>query len=413
MDLIRNKELILGTYILAPNAQNERCVKELAECGIDLVVCFTPNGTEVLDLFAKYGIGCILTGLLPGWWGGNHENGAMAEKLPLSLYTEAASRFADHPAVWGIDIGDEPSALDFEHLGKAVSLCKRLFPKQMIYLNLFPNYAAVATNTEDVVASQLGCASYEEHIRRYAEKIPLDYISYDNYVYSHTADKPGGMFDNFRIVADACARTGKSFWYIPQVNTRQPERDITANCLRYQAYLALAYGACAINWACWSKGWWEKNVLDENGEKTAQYDRLREVNLELKAFWEHLRRFRRTDTRLLGFEKAPDFSLYPSLLPAASLDLGFVRDLKTEKGADLAVGIFRAEDKSAENALLVVNCSDFRDLAPAEHTVTFRSDSRSVRLIAASGSIPLERTDDGAFRFVLGTCRAVLLVFGD
>ncbi|MBQ9544286.1 MAG: hypothetical protein IJV00_04080 [Clostridia bacterium] len=413
MDLLRSEELILGTYILAPYAQTERHIRELAQCGIDLVVCLKPNGREVLDLLAKYGIGCIVTGVLPAWWGGRSPNGRMAQDVPLEAYREAAAKYADHPAVWGIDIGDEPSALDFEHYGRAVALCKTLFPKKMIYLNLFPNYAAVATNTEDVVTSQLGCATYEEHIKLYVEKVPLDYISYDNYVYSHTLDKPGGMFDNFRIVADACARTGKSFWYIPQVNTRQPERDITPNCLRYQAYLALAYGACAINWACWTKGWWEKNVLDEKGEKTPQYDRLKEVNFELRRFWEHLRAFRRTDTKLLGFDSAPDFSLYPALAPAKTLDLGFVRDLRGSDGADLAVGVFAPKKAGGENALLVCNCSDFRDLSPSSHTVAFRSDSTEVRLVGASGPIPLERTPDGEFRFELYTCRAALIVFGD
>ena len=36
----------------------------------------------------------------------------------------------------------------------------------------------------------------------------------------------GMMYDNFNIVADACRRTGRDFWFIPQCNGRN-EDDFT------------------------------------------------------------------------------------------------------------------------------------------------------------------------------------------
>ena len=43
---------------------------------------------------------------------------------------------------------------------------------------------------------------------------------------------------------------------------------ITEQKLRYQANMAMAFGAETLVWACWTKGWWTMNVLDENGAKT-------------------------------------------------------------------------------------------------------------------------------------------------
>lgn len=82
--------------------------------------------------------------------------------------------------------------------------------------------------------------------------------------------------------ADACRRTGRRLWFVPQVNTHKAKVVITEQKLRYQANMAMAFGAETLMWACWTKGWWTMNVLDENGAKTVQYDRLKHVNAEIK-----------------------------------------------------------------------------------------------------------------------------------
>ena len=146
----------LGAYILQPYARSEKHIREIKECGLDFIVCMG-NDRKALDLFAKYGLGACVTGVLPGWWGGDGKNaGKMAETNPLKSYSEAAGKFEDHPAVWGIDMGDEPSALDFDHYGKVTNLVETEFPKQFGYLNLYPNYASIAKNNSQETVNQLG-----------------------------------------------------------------------------------------------------------------------------------------------------------------------------------------------------------------------------------------------------------------
>lgn len=396
--------LTIGTYILQPYARTERHIKELADCGIDMVVCLGSPDTETLDLLEKYHIGAIVTGILPGWWGGN--GGRMTDSIKLSDYAEHAKAFRDHPAIWGIDIGDEPSALDFPFYQKIIETIRPLFPEQFLYLNLFPNYASVAKNTEDQALSQLGTATYAEHIERYNETIGLDYISYDFYIYS--CNNLGKMYDNFRIVADTCRKSGRDFWYIPQVNSLKEDVFTSENRLRVQAYTALAYGAVAINWACWTKGWWSNNVLDDEGNKTEQYEKLKAVNAELHAFSDIYMKYRRVDTHLTGFANESTFAAFPELTPVSEVNTGIFSGVRAENGESLVIGQFVGKTESDGVALLICNADDYLDSAPAKATVRFSCD-RTVKLYSGEGIRELTRNGDGSYSFELENCHGVMI----
>ena len=108
----RNR-LNIGAYILQPYARTEQHIKDLAESGVEFVVCMG-NDRPALDLFQKYGVGAIVTGVLPGWWGGDGNNaGKLEETNPIEKYVAAAEAFEDHPAVWGIDVGDVMELVPF------------------------------------------------------------------------------------------------------------------------------------------------------------------------------------------------------------------------------------------------------------------------------------------------------------
>ena len=168
--------LNIGVYHLKPYARTEAHIKEVADCGIDFVVCMDDD-RPALDLFSKYGVGAIVSGIVPGWWGGDGNNaGTMATVNTWDKYKAAAAAFTDHPAIWGIDVGDEPSALDFPYYGQVIDYVNSAFPNQFPYLNLYPNYASVSQNNAEETVNQLGTPTYAEHIRRYCECIPSDYL---------------------------------------------------------------------------------------------------------------------------------------------------------------------------------------------------------------------------------------------
>ena len=161
-------KLLIGAYCLQGNAKTEAHVKAIHDCGVDFIIGLTAKDRATLDLFAKHGVGAIVNGVMPGWWGGNGERaGKMREVNPPAKYAVGAAAFKDHPAIWAVDIGDEPSALDLPHYGVVLDFIDRNFPHQFPFINLFPSYASVAENTENQAKSQLGTRSYKEYLRRY------------------------------------------------------------------------------------------------------------------------------------------------------------------------------------------------------------------------------------------------------
>ena len=62
-------KFFLGTYILQPYARTEAHIRDLADAGIDVVMCMQSD-YKALDLFAKYGVGAIVNDVLMvhrGW----------------------------------------------------------------------------------------------------------------------------------------------------------------------------------------------------------------------------------------------------------------------------------------------------------------------------------------------------------
>ncbi|MCR5682597.1 MAG: hypothetical protein K6G29_09135 [Clostridiales bacterium] len=294
--------LNIGTYCIDKYARDEAHVREMKECGIDFLTA-APADPELLDNCAKYGIGVVATGILPGWWGGDGDNaGKMEEAIPIERVREAAAKFVDHPAIWGIDAGDEPSALDYPHYGRLIKLAEELFPGKLIYLNLYPNYASVAENSSNQVRSQLGTPTYQAYIDRYIEEVKTDYLCLDNYEFAAGTAK---LYDNLRIAANACRADGRDFWMVIQVNSSKPDIWLSADMLRHQAFSCLAFGAVSLNWACWTAGWWHNEVLDKEGNKTEQYEKLKAVNAEVRRLEEPYMAHRNVRTVFLGRPDEP------------------------------------------------------------------------------------------------------------
>ena len=376
----RNR-LNIGTYHLRPYARTEAHVKDVADCGIDFVVCMD-NDRPALDLFHKYGVGAIVSGIVPGWWGGDGTDaGKLAVTNPMEKYEAAAASFVDHPAIWGIDVGDEPSALDFPYYGKVIDYVNRAFSNQFAYLNLYPNYASVSGNNAQETVNQLGTATYAEHIRRYCECVPSDYLCYDFYLYSINVAK---HYENLRVVADACRNTGRSMWIVLQVNSHLPEKWISENNLRFQAYTSMAFGAENIIWACYTAGWWHNQVLDDHGNQTEQYDKLKRVNAQIRTIADEYMKYRRVSTHFVGYQGHPDMNCVQQE-SIASLSTGVFFDVKSDNGAPILVGemVSRTGDGSA--ALMICAADDPYEKEPKEYQVTFRAPNRCVRTLGGEG----------------------------
>ncbi len=397
--------LNIGVYHLRPYARTEAHIKDLADCGIDFVVCMDDD-RSALDLFHKYGVGAIVSGIVPGWWGGDGDNaGKLAETNPMETYETAAKAFTDHPAIWGIDVGDEPSALDFPYYGRVMDYVDRAFPNQFAYLNLYPNYASVSQNNAQETVNQLGTATYPEHIQKYCENVPVDYICYDFYLYSINVTK---HYENLRVVADACRNTGRSMWIVLQVNSNKPAEWMSENNLRFQAYTSMAFGTENIIWACYTAGWWHNQVLDGEGNKTQQYDKLRKVNAEIRTLADEYMKYRRVSTHFVGFEGHPDMAaVKQEAIP--SLSTGVFFDVKADNGAPLVVGEMVNRHADGSVALMVCAADDPHEPDPKEYQITFRAPDRCVRALGGDGYKTVTDLGNGVYAVAVKSNEGVLI----
>ena len=400
----RNR-LNIGVYHLKPYARTETHVKELAACGIDFVVCMD-NDRPALDLLHQYGVGAIVSGIVPGWWGGDGDNaGTMATVNPMEKYVAAAAAFEDHPAIWSIDVGDEPSALDFPHYGRVIDYVNRAFPNQFAYLNLYPNYASVSQNNAEETVNQLGTATYAQHIQRYCECIPSDYLCYDFYLYSINVTK---HYENLRVVADACRNTGRSMWIVLQVNSNKPAEWMSENNLRFQAYTSMAFGAENIIWACYTAGWWHNQVLDAEGNKTQQYDKLKKINAEIRTMAEEYMKYRRVSTHFVGFEGHGDMAAVEQA-PIPALSTGVFFDVKADNGAPLVVGEMVNRKGDGSVALMICAADDPRETDPKEYNIVFTAPDRNIRALGGNGPKSVISLGDGKYAVAVKSNEGVLI----
>ena len=407
----------IGAYSFKPKYRSEAAFRDMKDAGIDYVIeSGFHTDFESLDALHRLGLGVFSDGVLPAEWGGHtNVNGKLETLLPIANYERAATRLKRHPAEWMFAAGDENSALDFPYLGRAFRRVWEIRPGFPIYLNLHPS-------TQVRPKLYFGVENYRRYIEEYCRHVPLDYISYDLYPYCRPRDWGiARLYESYRIVADACRDTQRSFWFVPQVNTTKASIDITAQKLRYQANSALAFGAENLTWACWTLGWWTNNVIGVNGEKTKQYDRLKAVNAELRRLAPEYMRYRRVETGFTGFtgpaakwiEADPRGNV---ALPQVNFDRpegisfdGFA-DVKAEDGLPLVVGGMVPRDPGLSGrAILVFAADDPYDEKPLDRTVRFRADGK-VRALGGNGEVKLDRAADGTWTFGIRSSDCVLVI---
>ena len=394
-----------GYYRTNPRVCTERHVIEMKEAGIDFVADVEIANRGFLDLLHKHGLSAVALRAVGYWCGGNGSRaGGMPRVYPREMYAKQIRDLhegLDHPAIMGHMLSDEPSAMDMDYIGEISSLLKANFPRKLVYVNLYPCYASVDENSSSQSLSQLGCSSYEEHIETYCRTVPLDYISFDHYPYLEkdetTLAKLPRYYGNFKTVADACHRTGRALWYDPQVNSRSgASRALTRNNLMFQAGVAMAFGAETLVWECWCPGWWTNNVYTANGEKTEQYDKLKDVNLGLRRLAPDYMRFRNVATHFVGRWANSDELARYRIVPIERVETGFFRHLASCDGTKLIVGEMVArQNGDAARALFVFVADDPTDVRSATHEVRFMSTEGELSVFGMNGRISCAFGPDG------------------
>ena len=390
--------LNIGAYTLTKSIA-PAAATNIWEGGVDFLVGYNIKHTDKasLDSLKSVDVGCVIPCGLPHWWGGDNRNGKMRELLPPARYESAAKAFKDHPAIWGVDVVDEPSALDFPYVGETVARVRKGFPRQFPYVNLYPSYASAAKLTADQARCQLGTKDYPEHLERYCAEVPLDYICFDCYTWGWR-NTPQTLIDNLEMASTAARRHGKSMWIVLQCNTYAENgrrgRRMTLDTLRYQAYTAMAFGAETILWACWN-GWWTDNAVDTNDVPTATFAVLKTVNGEIHRLGTDYMKYRTVRTDIV--EKG-----------AASTG-GTFSGVRADDGSRLAVGHMESRYGSGRHAMFVASCGNPDDASARRMRIRFKAKGEVVAR-SGEGPVPVVAQPDGTCSVEIASSGGVLIV---
>ena len=331
------ERLLLGAYCL-PKGENYETLREwLRDAGLEFYV-----GAW----------GDALTGDDLSWLA---ENG-----MGVFLPNPDDYKDVDSPAIWGIDLKDEPGASEFKDLAGSVQTLYAENADRFPLINLFPMYAngdqleehaksPFVTDGARADALNKASAQYRMHLSDYIGTIDSDIISVDIYPLEldQNTGRPGTYgywLRNLDILAEACRASGRDLWVITQAAGTEGSGGgkrwcDTAEDQRWQNYVSLSFGTKAIIYACYYTGWWdsESHMITDEGERTDTYYAVQQVNGEMAALAEEYGRYENHGAVLLNGSKAAG-----GKLGLVKVDDVFTPDVGTD--APLLCGCFTEKD---------------------------------------------------------------------
>lgn len=331
--------------------------RELAECG------FTQNFSSFPNLDA------VLRALEVGRETGIKVFVACPE---LAKDPEGTVRkVMDHPALAGYHLQDEPSTADFPRLAEWARRIQAVDPRHGVYINLLPTYASPA---------QLGAPNYQAYLDRYLAEVPVPYLSWDHYPVVGTRLRPD-FYENLELCAAAARKKGIPFWAFALAVAHDPYPIARLAHLRLQVYSNLAYGAQGIQYfTYWTPGenpmWnFHQAPIERNGTRTIVYNRVKQVNEEIRALSPFFRGARVVKVGHTGARPAGTQTYRPEA-PLAEVETG-------SAGALISV-----LENGSRRYLAVVN-HDFTTAMPL--TLKLDGSRRLFRIDKAGRETPLER----------------------
>lgn len=333
-----------------PEAQTtEARYRELADCGftIDFSSFSTvAKTTKALDMAAKAGVQILIS----------------CPEL-ASDPQGSAKRLMTHSALAGYFIGDEPKVADFQAQATWIQKIRSVDKTHVVYVNLLPDYGT---------PEQFGAPNYQQYVDRFASTVPTDFLSFDYYPIVGDSVRPS-WYSNLGVIADAAQKANRPFWAFALSLRHFGYPAATMQNLREEIYSDLAYGAQGIQYfTYWQPGFDSADSpIDAKGNRTAVYDRVKQMNAEIRAVSPAFLGSRVLSLGHTGATLPPGTTPYHAAAP--------IKSLKTE-GQGAIVSVLA---NGNHRYLVIVN----RDIDhPMPTTVEFDASARPLR-VAKDGTL--------------------------
>ena len=189
---------------------------------------------------------------------------------------EVVKATASNPAVLGYYLRDEPHASLMPAMGRVSKMLKEMAPDMWPYVNLFPYR---------VSKERMGTPDYDTYAKMLVDTIGQPFLSYDNY------SLVGGemleyFYNNLEAVRRISQETNTPFWNCILANAHFNYMEPSDATFNLQVYATLAYGGRGIQYFTYyspHNGNYRLGAIDQFGNKTATWDALRRINLQIHA----------------------------------------------------------------------------------------------------------------------------------
>jgi hypothetical protein len=326
-------------------------LRKMRECGLTLAGFVPPSALDAVQAAGMKGI--VSDPRVNGYDWTNVDEKAARERVG-SLIAEVGK----HPAVYGYNLRDEPSAALFPGLAKVAALIHELAPGKWAYINLFPNYAD---------AQQLGAPDYPSYVEQFVATCKPSQLSYDHYALMDDGSLRGGYWKNLEQMRAASKKHSIPFWNIVLTAAHFNYREASAADLRFQVYSTLAYGGKGIAYFTYFApqiGNYRMAPVDQFGNTTETWEHLRNVNLQIEKLAPTLLRL--SSDEVYHFGSVPDGGTKAS-----------EKSLVREIAGEIAVGDFTHRDGT--RYVLLVNKDVQRSIPCAPQ---FRTAPKKVELVS-------------------------------
>lgn len=238
------------------------------------------------------------------------------------------AEYANHPALAGYFMGDEPGPGAFPQLGAINQYLLKKDPKRLPFINLLPNY---------VDEKYIGM-TYEKYVEQFCQTVRPRLVCYDHYALFEKVERDG-YFANMETIRRNALKCDAAMGFIFQCTPHGTYRDPSETDLRWQVNTGLAYGCKALLYFTYftptdADSNFHNGILDAKGNRTPHFAMAKSINAELKNLSSTL--IRLTSTAI--YHTAP--------VPSGCTALPDDAPILVKGGGPLVLGFFKHTDGS-------------------------------------------------------------------
>ena len=348
-------------------SETKRVMDNCLEAGIDKVILMDPRIQGLSKPTKDNAVGLI----------GEGKQFATEEELDARI-AECMAPYKDHPAFYGVMLGDEPFYYHTENYGQVYRSIKRVCPDAYIQYNLNPITAGTGVNKDgirniDARFPQLEVgdegygaaldseeelkARYKKYLRGFMDATGAPYIQYDQYPFRH-ADKTGEYYLlGLQLVAELAKEYDAEFYFVTQTYGQTDgvanPRMLSEADLYWLNNMLVGFGIKQISYFTYfTKA--DNNAehfIDGNsfitwyGEKTKIYDWMKQIMAEEQKLAPTILNFEYTTSKI--YMKMPTvFNSSHAMRQLETADFAVLTDVNVNKEVGLVTELYDAEKQN-------------------------------------------------------------------